>query len=90
MSNHQELHRQSAAGLRDVACVFLNRAEKVDNRELKRKLARRAYALVQEAAVLEPFAERADLHYTRVFLKSGRGTIPIRRWSLLSGRTAQL
>jgi hypothetical protein len=44
--------RRSAAGLRHVARVVLDRADKVDSLEKRRKLARQAFELVQEAIAL--------------------------------------
>jgi len=49
MSDHQELDRQSAESRRDRARMLLDQAAEVDNNEeLKRKLARQAFRLVQD------------------------------------------
>ena len=47
MSDHQDLDQQSVAGLRDVARMLLDGIEEVDDREQKRRLARRAFAVLQ-------------------------------------------
>jgi len=54
MSDHQDLEQQSAAGLRDAARMFLDGIEEVDDREQKRRLARQAFAVLQEAIALQP------------------------------------
>ena len=54
MSDHQDLDQQSAAGLRDVARLLLDGIEEVDDREQKRRLARQAFAVLQEAIALQP------------------------------------
>ena len=56
MFYQQECHLQSAADLRDVARILLRQVERVDNREQKQMFAERAFALVQKAEVLQPFA----------------------------------
>ena len=53
MSDQEARPRKSAAGLRHVARVLLDRADKVDSLEKRRKLARQAFELVQEAIVLQ-------------------------------------
>ena len=54
MSDHQELDRQSAESRRDRARMLLDQAAEVDNNEeLKRKLARQAFRLVQEGIALK-------------------------------------
>ena len=61
MSDHQELDRQSAEGLRDLARMLLDQAAEVDNNEeLKRKLARQAFRLVQEGIALIPFMDDGE------------------------------
>ena len=54
MSDHQDLDQQSAAGLRDVARLLLDGIEEVGDREQKRRLARQAFAVLQEAIALQP------------------------------------
>jgi hypothetical protein len=44
--------RKSADGLRHVARVLLDRADKVDSPEKRRKLLRQAFELLQEAIAL--------------------------------------
>jgi hypothetical protein len=61
MSDQQELHRRLASCLRDLARGFLDSAACAEGPDLKRKLARRAFELVQEAAALEPFADEGHL-----------------------------
>ena len=56
MFYQQECHLQSAADLRDVARILLRQVERLDNREQKQTLAEQAFALVQKAEVLQPFA----------------------------------
>ena len=53
MSDHQELDRQLAESRRDRARMLLDQAAEVDNNEeLKRKLVRQAFRLVQEGIAL--------------------------------------
>jgi hypothetical protein len=61
MSDHQELDRQSAESIRDRARMLLDQAAEVDNNEeLKRKLARQAFRLVQEGIALIPFMDDGE------------------------------
>ncbi len=60
MSDHQDLDQQSAAGLRDVARMLLDGIEEVDDREQKRRLARQAFAVLQEAIALQPWTDEGD------------------------------
>jgi hypothetical protein len=60
MSDQKELYRQTALWLRDLACRFIERAAGIEDTELKRKLMRRAFELVQEAVALEPFVDQAE------------------------------
>ena len=60
MSDHQDLDQQSAAGLRDVARMLLDGIEEVDDREQKRRLARHAFAVLQEAIALQPCTDEGD------------------------------
>jgi hypothetical protein len=53
-------HRKSAAALRDVARVLLDRADKVDSLDQKRNLARQAFELVQEAVALQPLRDERE------------------------------
>ena len=57
MSDHQDLDQQSAAGLRDAARMLLDGIEEVDDREQKRRLARQAFAVLQEAIALQPWTD---------------------------------
>ena len=54
MSDQQEVQRQTALRLRDMASGFLGSAAGIDDPELRRKLTRWAFELVQEAVALEP------------------------------------
>jgi len=60
MSDQQDLDQRSATGLRDMARMLLNGVEKVDDREQKRKLARQAFAALQEAIALQPWTDEGD------------------------------
>jgi hypothetical protein len=61
MSDHQELDRQSADSRRDRARMLLDQAAEVDNNEeLKRKLARQAFRLVQEGIALISFTDDGE------------------------------
>jgi hypothetical protein len=60
MSNQQEVQRQIALRLRDMASRFLGSATGIDDPELRRKLARWAFELVQDAVALEPIEDRAE------------------------------
>ena len=60
MSDQQEVQRQIALRLRDMASRFLGSATGIDDRELRRKLARWAFELVQEAVALEPMDDQAE------------------------------
>ena len=60
MSDHQDLDQQSAPGLRDAARMLLDGIEEVDDREQKRRLARQAFALLQEAVALQPCTDEDD------------------------------
>jgi len=60
MSDQQELKRQTAFWLRDQVCRFLERAAGIKDPELKRKLTRRAFELVQDAVALEPIEYQAE------------------------------
>jgi hypothetical protein len=59
MSDQQEVQRQTALRLRDMASRFLGSAAGIDDPELRRKLTRWAFELVQEAVALEPFVDQA-------------------------------
>ena len=61
MSDQQDLDQRSATGLRDMARMLLDGIEKVDDREQKRKLARQAFAVLQEAIALQPADELWEL-----------------------------
>jgi hypothetical protein len=58
VSDQEARPRKSARGLCGVARVLLDRAHKVDSVEKKRKLARQAFKLVQEAIVLQRSAKK--------------------------------
>ena len=60
MSNQQEVQRQTAVRLRDMASSFLGSAAGIDDPELRRKLARSALELVQEAVGIEPIRDQAE------------------------------
>jgi hypothetical protein len=60
MSDHQDVDQQSAAGLRDVARMLLDGIEEVDDREQKRRLARHAFAVLQEAIELQLGTDEGD------------------------------
>jgi hypothetical protein len=58
VSDQEARPRKSATGLCSVARVLLDRAHKVDSLQKKRKLARQAFKLVQEAIVLQRWAKK--------------------------------
>jgi hypothetical protein len=60
MTDQQEVQRQTALRLRDMASRFLGSAAGIDDPELRRKLTRWAFELVQEAVALEPIADQAE------------------------------
>jgi hypothetical protein len=60
MSDQQEVRRQTALRLRDMASRFLGSAARIDDPELRRKLTRWAFELVQEAVALEPIEAQAE------------------------------
>jgi hypothetical protein len=60
MSDQQGLQRQTALRLRDIASRFLGGAAGIDDPELRRKLMRWAFELVQEAVALEPIEDQAE------------------------------
>jgi hypothetical protein len=60
MTDQQEVQRQTALRLRDMASRFLGSAAGFDDPKLRRKLTRWAFELVQEAVALEPIEDRAE------------------------------
>ena len=60
MTDQQEVQRQTALRLRDMASRFLGSAAGFDDPKLRRKLTRWAFELVQEAVALEPIADQAE------------------------------
>ena len=60
MTDQQEVQRQTALRLRDMASRFLGSAAGFDDPILRRKLARWAFELVQEAVALEPIEDRTE------------------------------
>ena len=60
MTDQQEVQRQTALRLRDLASGFLGSAVGIDDPELKRNLTRWAFELVQEAVALEPIEDQAE------------------------------
>ena len=61
MFDQQEIQRQTALRLRGMASGFLGSAAGIDDPELKRKLTRWAFELVQEAVALELIEDQAKL-----------------------------
>src|SRR4029077_6202249 len=60
MTDQQEVQRQTALRLRDMASRFLGSAAGIDDPGLRRKLTRWAFELVQEAVALEPIEDQAE------------------------------
>ena len=60
MTDQQEVQRQTALRLRDMASRFLGSAAGFDDPKLRRKLTRWAFELVQEAVALEPIEDQAE------------------------------
>jgi hypothetical protein len=60
MSDQKDFYRQTALRLRDMASRFLGSAAGIDDLDLRRKLTRWAFELVQEAVALEPIEDRAE------------------------------
>jgi hypothetical protein len=60
MSDQQEVQRQIALMLRDMASRFLGSAAGIDVPELRRKLTQWAFELVREAVALEPIEDQAE------------------------------
>ena len=60
MSDQQEVQRETALWLRDMASRFLGSAAGINDPELRRKLTRWAFGLAQEAVALEPIEDQAE------------------------------
>ena len=60
MSDQQEVQRQIALRLRDMASRFLGSAAGIDDPELRRKLTQWAFELVRDAVALEPIEDQAE------------------------------
>lgn len=60
MTDPQEVQRQTALRLRDMASRFLGSAAGIDSPALRRKLTRWAFELVQEAVGLERMEGKAE------------------------------
>jgi hypothetical protein len=60
MSDQQEVQRQVALRLRDMASRFLGSVVGIDDPELRRKLTRWAFELVQEAVAIVPIEDHGE------------------------------
>ena len=60
MTDQQEVQRETALWLRDMASRFLGSAAGIDDPALRRKLTRWAFELAQEAVALEPIEDQAE------------------------------
>jgi hypothetical protein len=60
MSDQQEVQRQTALRLRDIASRFLDSATGIDDPDLRRKLTRAAFELAQEAVALERIKDQPE------------------------------
>jgi hypothetical protein len=82
MTDQQEIQRQAALRLRDMASRFLGSTAKIDDLELRRKLTRWAFELAQEAVALEPIgalAEFSSLSQSRASNPIAGTAVPIPR-----------
>ncbi len=60
MTDQQEVQRQTALRLRDMAWGFLESVAGIDDPELRRKLMRWAFELALEAVALEAIEDQAE------------------------------